>query len=310
MNNLAVRENQIMGAFELDNIKSQLSNLLDNNPKKMESFRTKILKIGLSFGLDKCNPESIINCGLQALTISLPLEHGQGYIVNYGGKATFDCGYKGWQVLAERAGYSVLADAVYSCDEFSQTGFGFERDIIFNPDFTQRQSANDIWAKKNLTAVIVSIKAHDTNTQTYSVVNSDMIHKIVGMSPGQQSEKGKKFSPHSNWSEQMFMAKAIKQVLSKFPIDIDKAADLSNAIEIVNNTEMQAQEQFNHAQKKPYANETFESNFPKWKTLVESGKKPAMAIITQLSNTLNLNQMQLEKLYELRNFEPIESEVA
>lgn len=304
---IAQRETKVMDAFELENIKQQLSSLLQDSPKKIEAFKTRILKISLSYGLDKCTPESIINCGLQALTLELPLEAGQGYIVSYGGTATFDCGYKGWQVLAKRAGYSVLADVVYSCDEFSQEGFGFDRGLVFKPDFTSRNSSDDKWAKDNLTGVIVSIMEDETNNKTHAFIPADMIHKIVATSPSQHSDKGKQYSPHSKWAEQMFCAKAIKQVLSKFPIDLAKSSQLNEVIQMVNNAESEVQKMAGNSQQ-AYPQERFDELFPRWLELVKSGEKPAMAIITQLSNAYLLTSEQLEKVMSLQNHEPIEAE--
>lgn len=309
MSQLAVREQKVKNVFELEGIKNQLSGLMGDNHKKIESFKTKMLTISLSYGLSNCSPESIINCGLQALMVDLPLTAGQGYVVNYGGQAQFDCGYKGWQVLAKRAGFSVQADVVYSCDEFGQDGFGFNREMIYKPDFASRKSSDDKWAKDNLTGVIVSILEDETGVQTHAFVDAEMIFKIIGMSPsaGKKAKDGKKYSPHDNWAEQMFKAKAIKHVLSKFPIDIEKASNLNRAIEIVNETEKAAQD-MQAQQDKSYPQHKFDENYPKWKSLVESGQKPAMSIITMMSNGFSLSQSQMEKIMELRNFEPIESE--
>lgn len=308
MNQIAIKEQRVMNAFELEGIKNQLGGLMGNNQKKIESFKTTMLKISLSYGLDKCSPESIINCGLQALTLNLPLQAGQGYVVNYGGQAQFDCGYKGWQVLAKRAGFSVQADVVYSCDEYGQDGFGFNREITFKPDHASRKGYDDKWARENLTGVIVSILEDKTKIQTHAFVDAEMIFKISGMSPSLQSDKGKKYSPHENWAEQMFCAKAIKQVLSKFPIDIQQASDLVQAIDIVNETESKAQDQFKAQQAKEYPQHKFDENYPKWQEIVSSGKKSAMSIITMMSNGWKLSQSQLEKIMELKNHEPIEAE--
>lgn len=310
-NQLSVRESKVMDAFALEGVKEQLRSLLADNPKKIEAFKTRILKISLSYGLDKCTPESIINSGLQALTLDLPLEAGQGYIVNYGGAATFDCGYKGWQVLAKRAGFSVTADVVYSCDEFSQSGFGFDREIIFHPDYALRKGSDDSWAKENLTGVIVSILEDKSGNKTHAFVPADMIKKIVGMSPsaGKKAQNGKFYSPHDNWAEQMFAAKAIKQVLSKFPIDLAESSQLNEAINIINQSESLAQQQHKSAENAPYPQERLDEMYPKWADLVKEGRKPAMTIITQLSNTYNLTPEQLDQVFKLKDLEPIDAEV-
>ncbi len=303
-NKISIIENKLLDVFALDTIKTQLQSLLQDNPKKIEAFKSRVLKMSLNYGLNECSPESIINCGVQALSLELPLESGQGYIVAYKKTAVFDCGYKGWQILAKRAGFSVLADVVYSCDKFNQNGFGFDRKMVFIPNFDERKGSNDAWAKENLSGVIVSIMEDSTKNKTHAFVDADMIKKIVGYSPSMKTENSRKFSPHENWAEQMFCAKAIKQVLSKFPIDLTKASQLNDAIQIVNTTESYAQESV----QQNYSQERFKENFPKWKHLVETGKNKPMAIITQLSNTYNLTSEQLESVMKLNDFEPIDAE--
>lgn len=306
---VAGKENKMMTAFELEGIKSQLQSLLDGDPKKIQAFKTRIIKISLNYMLRDCSPESIINCGLQALTLNLPLEGGQGYIVNYGGVAQLDPGYKGWQLLAKRVGFSVLADVVYACDSFNQDGFGFDREMNFSPNYEMRNSSNDKWAKENLTGVIVSIREDKTESTSIAFVPADMIFKIVGKSPSTQTEKGRAHSPHENWAEQMFCGKAIKQVLTKFPIDLSEAAQLHQAITITNQSESLAQ-QAAKAALNEYPQDRFDELYPKWKEIVQSGKKKAVSIITQLSNSYSLTSCQMEKAMELKQFEPIDAEVS
>jgi hypothetical protein len=177
--------------------------------------------------------------------------------------------------------------------------------MVFNPSFSQRKGSDDKWAKNNLTGVIVSVMEDESGQKTQTFVDAAMINKIVGKSPSKDSGH----SPHNNWAEQMFSAKAIKQVLSKFPIDLSRASQLQEAIEIVNTTESMAQQQAPQGLSE-YPQERFTENFPKWRDLVESGAKKAMAIITQLSNSYTLTSKQLEDVMTLTNFEPINGEVA
>jgi len=296
------REVAVIDTLQMENIKNQLSGLLNANPQKMEAFKSRMLKMATSQMLKDCTPDSLIACGLQALTLNLPLEAGQGYIVKYGKAAQLDVGYKGWQVLAKRSGLSVMGDAVYDCDFFEQKGFGFDAQMNFEPKHSDRETANDKWVKSHIKGVIVSVREDATGLQQVRFVERDMLLKIVGMSPSASSE----YSPHNNWCEQMMIAKAIKQVMSKMPVDLAKASELVEAFGIVNTTEAAAQAQ---PQGLPaYSAERFEANWPEWVKLVESGKKPAVTIITQLSNGFSLTQEQMSKVMTLSQHEPIEGE--
>jgi len=303
MTQVAKREDKAMNALEVDQIKEQVTSLLGKDAKKMEIFKTRILKICLNDGLKNCTPESIIECGIQALTLNLPLEAGQGYVVTYKQKATLDIGYKGWQVLAKRSGYLVLADIVYSCDHFSQAGFGFNKEMNFTPDFTQRQSSNDKWAKTNLTGVIVSVKDIESGQDTSAFVPADMIHKIVASSPSIASPH----SPHNKWAEQMFIAKAIKQVISKMPVDLSKSTDLQSAINLTNVSEQEAQKDLT----KPalYPQEKFDNFFPTWTEYVKTGRTKATSILTQLQAQHTLTPEMTFSISKLQVLEPLDGEI-
>jgi len=301
------RESNVTNALQLESINNQLVGLLQNNPKKMEAFKTRMLKMSTSKMLMQCSPESVIAAGLQALTMGLPLEAGQGYVVKYGkgkdAQAQLDIGYKGWQVLAKRSGYSVMADAVYSCDLFEQGGYGFNAQLSLEPNHAERRTANDKWVKENITGVIVSIREDENDLQTSKWVPADLIFKIIAGSPSKDSD----YSPHNKWAEQMMCAKAIKQVLSKAPIDLSKAEALHDAIQIVNNTESHAQAEQNGLPE--YTQARFDTNWPKWVELVETGKQKAVTIITQLCNGFALSEHQMQKVMTLSNHEVIEGDV-
>jgi len=56
--------------------------------------------------LQQCEPMSIIQAALQSATLRLSVDPslGQAYIVPFGNKATFVCGYRGYEQLALRTG--------------------------------------------------------------------------------------------------------------------------------------------------------------------------------------------------------------
>ena len=105
----------------------------------------------------------------------------------------------------------------------------------------------------------------------------------------------------------MFVAKAIKQVLTKFPIDISEAAQLHKAIEIVNNTESIAQQESQKALRE-YPTEKFEQVFPKYQDMVANGHKKAAEIIAPIASKFSLTSGQMEALIGLKDIEPIEGE--
>lgn len=301
------RKTEVMDAMDASIVQDQLKTLLCGNPQKLEEFRTKILQLSLQSGLSNCSPESIIGAALNAVVLNLPLEAGQGYVVNYGGKAAFDAGYKGWRVLAKRAGFDVVADTVYVGDEFSCSGFGFDKQINFKHG-SDRKPYDDGWAKSNLTHVIVSILEHETGLRTSEIIEAGMIHKIVGKSPSMASDQGRAHSPHSKWADQMFKAKAIKQVVSKLPVDIEKGRDLHRAVKVINETESHAQALAEPAVSPSYPDEKFDDYYPQWQKLVESGRKTPDAIRSQLQRAYTLTDEQIARLQALYDVEPIEVE--
>lgn len=298
MNDLTRREAQVSDAMELEVIKNQVSGMLSQNPQKVEKFKARMLKLGTTDMLKDCTPASIISCGMQALTLDLSLEGGQGYVVKYKKVAQLDIGYKGWQVLAKRSGLSVLADAVYSCDEFRQEGFGFDVQMNFQPIHAQRATADDAWVKANLIGVIVSIREDETGLQSHKFVDRGMIDKIISGSPSIKSD----FSPHNKWAEQMMIAKAIKQVLSKTSIDLSKATALNDAINIVNTTESAAQSA--PSAMPEYRKERFDEIWPKWVEIVKAGKKDAAQIMSQMTGGFSMTHEQVQKIMSLSDYEP------
>ena len=300
---VAKREAQVTDAFQLEIIQNQVSDLLGNDSKRMGSFKTKMIQMSMNGMLKDCDPASIINCGLQALTLDLPLTAGQGYIVAYKKVAQLDVGYKGWKVLAKRSGYSVLSDAVYNCDMFDQVGYGFETEMNFAPNHGERNSSDDKWAKKELKGVIVSVRDDETELSSSVFVEAKKIFKIIGMSPGADS----KYSPYNNWFEEMACAKAIKTVISKMPIDLSKASQLNDAITIVNSTEASTQSPTGGLPE--YSQSRFDENWPKWVDIVSTGKKSAVTIITQLTKGFALTEGQMAKVMTLADYEAIDGEI-
>lgn len=90
-------------------------------------MRTVITSCERNPRLLECSPQSIINAATTAAVLGLECDGvtGQGFIVPYKGVATFQPGYKGYNTLAARAGYTVNGAVVREGDEFDyQLGTG------------------------------------------------------------------------------------------------------------------------------------------------------------------------------------------
>lgn len=251
MNNVVTVQNQSSIAKILGeaSIKKSLNDLLGSS-EQAKKFSAALLNIALEPNLAECSPQSIVNCALRIAELGLPIaKHlGQAYIVGYVKKdkngnpietnAQTIIGYKGWLSLMERAGKSVKANPIYSCDDFKMIVNGFDESISLIPDYDARKDEDDIWVKQNLKGILISIKDHKTSWVTNQFIPFAKIQKIVGVSPSSAS----KYSPYQNWAIEMFQAKAIKYVLSKTPLNeiIAKAIEMDNVIdkeEVLSNIE-------------------------------------------------------------------------
>lgn len=87
-----------------DKIKSYLESILKD---RVGQFITSLVSMSnLTPGLSKCEPNSLMQCGLKAASLNLPLDNNLGfaYAIPYGNKASFQMGWKGFVQLAQRTG--------------------------------------------------------------------------------------------------------------------------------------------------------------------------------------------------------------
>ena len=82
--------------------------------------RTVMMSIERNQALLDCSPQSIINAATTAAVLGLECDGvtGQGYLVPYRGHATFQIGYKGYNTLGARAGYTITGGVVREGDDF------------------------------------------------------------------------------------------------------------------------------------------------------------------------------------------------
>ena len=87
-----------------DSIKRYVESLLKD---RTGQFITSLVSMAnLTPGLAKCDPKSLLNCGLKAASLNLPLDNNLGfaYAIPYGREAQFQAGYRAFVQLAQRTG--------------------------------------------------------------------------------------------------------------------------------------------------------------------------------------------------------------
>lgn len=218
--------------------------------EKLTKFQSVLITIAQNKSLESCTAESIISSAFSLAELNLDINPllNQCYVLSYakGGQkeAQPAISYKGWQTILKRSGRDCKAYSVFNCDEFFMDLSDFEEKITFKPNFKERKESNDEWYKKNLLGIVVKIYSSDFKKIVF--VSRDKIEKIKGKSPAVNSQ----YSPYNNWAEEMYLAKAIKYVLSREPLGvgdeiISKGIALENSTEILNKeaakTEKQAE---------------------------------------------------------------------
>lgn len=206
-------------------IKSSLS-----DPQKREKFTAILINVALDDSLSTCSPKSIVKAGLQAAELDLPLNKNMGlaYIVKYKEDAEFQVGYKGWQLLAKRAGIKLNVTPVFDCDEFEMVSDGFDTSVKYVPNLDSQEDHKPEWVNSHLRGVLVSTK--ENGDVSHKFVGLGKIKQIAGVSP---SVRKGSYSPYTQWNLEMYMGKAIKYVLSKMPMQeqIARAVEMENEVD-------------------------------------------------------------------------------
>ena len=105
----------------------QIRSLLPDEARVQRFTRTIMTQLSRNPDLRQCTPESFL--GAMMISAQLGLEPGPEdhvWIIPRRNKhagnrqeATFMVGYRGYQILAERAGWDIVADVIYSEDDFA-----------------------------------------------------------------------------------------------------------------------------------------------------------------------------------------------
>ena len=203
------RLNAIVGEDNSANFLSDFVTLAEQNPK--------------------ANFTELSKCCIEIANMRLPItkQAGQAYVVprnvtiNKGtpnerkiSVLNVEIGYKGWLVLARRAGVAVRVYPIFSGDEYSYEINGFEQNFTYKPNI------NNILAEKteqfienNLQFIAVATKDLISKVETCDLVEIALLRKLKSKS---QTKSG---GVYKDWLLEMYKAKAIKYVLKKMPID-------------------------------------------------------------------------------------------
>lgn len=174
------------------------------------------------------NVVDIANCAIEIASMNLSIlpQSGQVYIVPRSGVINVEIGYKGWLVLAKRAGVLVRCYPIFKGDDYTFEVDGFEQKFHLKPSeenlFAEK---NAKWVQENLQCMAVITKDRE-GEESVNLISRELLERL--------RSKGTANSPaYKDWILEMYQAKAIKYVLRKTPIDsldIQAVENFNNAL--------------------------------------------------------------------------------
>ena len=101
-------------------LKPQIADLVPKGLTADRLLRTIFVSLEQTPKLVECTHQSIMRSAITAAVLGLEVDgvSGQGYLIPFGGKAQFVPGYKGYNTMAARSGYSIDASVVREGDLF------------------------------------------------------------------------------------------------------------------------------------------------------------------------------------------------
>ena len=211
--------NSLMAKFAEQKM-SEIVALSGGSKVKADKFVTDLTLLGMDKNILECEPVSVFSVALKIAQVGLSIvkEPKQAYIVPFLDqgvkKAQLQIGYIGWRILAKRAGYDIDAELVYECDKFEYTVDENGKKFIFEANLKDRNETDTAWINENLLGAMVW--ARDKSGVTKDFISAKKLNQLKNTN---QAVKRGKFSAWTNWSEEMYKAKAIKYVASKLPTD-------------------------------------------------------------------------------------------
>lgn len=156
----------------------------------------------------------LAKCCVEIASLRLPIykHSGQAYIVPRSGIYSVEIGYKGWLVLAQRAGILVRVYPIFKGDDYSFEVQDFEQKFRFKSSLKNIEADKTVeFVNQNLLFIAVLTKSIKTGLVNVELVDFPTLKKL--------QSKGSGGSAYKDWYLEMLRAKAIKYVLRKIPID-------------------------------------------------------------------------------------------
>lgn len=200
------------------------------NEKAFNRFKSSLINILSSDStLINFSPENIFTLAFnlaQRGDLSLNKAFGEAYLVPYNKELSLVVGYKGWLKLAKRAGKNVRAFIIYKDDKFSASFKDKDLEVVYEPNYDAERKKEDI---KGVFICVYDEK----DTQKFFVDKGTLKRIMVKSNLNSPAWRG--------FYEEMLLARAIKYVLTKMPLENNEnllsIADYENEFEAKQNYE-------------------------------------------------------------------------
>lgn len=280
----------------LEKMKSQIALALPKHMSADRMARLALTAFSSSKALQNCKTDTILASLMTATQLGLePGINGQGYLIPYKDTCTFVPGWKGLVDLVARAGRAtVWTGAVYSGDKFDYQ--------LGDEPFCRHQPGD---GGEEFTHVYAIGRVKDAQMPVIEVWTRGKVLKHL-----QQYNKvgGRHYALASENNFEMYAKKvALMQVLKYMPssIELSNAITVSNAAEsgkgavidgdfvTIEVVDQDTGEINPPKQELPeYTDEQFGSNLPKWRALIEAGKKNHDEVIAMAGTKAQLTEDQ------------------
>lgn len=284
----------------LERMKPQMALALPKHMSADRMARLALTAFSTNKALQNCKTDSILASLMTATQLGLePGINGQGYLIPYKDTCTFVPGWKGLVDLVARSGRAtVWTGAVYEGDQF---------DYQLGDEPYCRHKPGD--GGETFTHVYAIGRVKDAQMPVIEVWTRGKVRKHLD----QYNKVGSRhYALASESNFEMYARKvALLQVLKYMPssIELANAITVSNASESGQSAVIEGDfvtvstETVDHdtgeitQPAKPelpeYTDEQFGTNLPKWRALIESGKKSAEDVIAMASTKARLTEDQM-----------------